>query len=165
MILPISPKTDKLSRNYSKSRVNDIARVRCDKGYVLEESGGKNQTVACVIDDKERPVWMDNDTLLEPQKCVKGSLTKSVGNIRVVISLLKCCQHFWSDCSSFYSKLFIDISKCVGMVGRLIASRSTTATRGQETAIFKRVFDTVHHLCFYPHSIIQCESEILPAPA
>ena len=23
-------------------------------------------------------------------------LTKSVGNIRVVISLLECCQHFWS---------------------------------------------------------------------
>ena len=36
---------------------------------------------------------------------------------------------------------------------------------GKKNAIFKRVFDVVHHLCFYPHSIIQCESEILPAPA
>ena len=48
--------------------------VRCDKGFVLEESGGKNQTVTCVIDDKGRPAWMDNDTLLEPQKCVKGNI-------------------------------------------------------------------------------------------
>ena len=73
-ILPIPSETDKKFRNFPISRVKDIAVVRCDKGFVLEESGGKNQTVTCVIDDKGRPAWMDNDTLLEPQKCVKGNI-------------------------------------------------------------------------------------------